>query len=293
MKILENSTRGLLPHQKQLLYKTYVLSIVSYHLSLWFFNKASFLYHLKKLRKIQYKATLWITDTFHTFPTWGVEIIAGLIPIYLYLQTLSGRHQIRTSTLLLNHVINILFESRHANKSSLYCLSLENMITKQWLKIKSPIVDVNNHLNKNFPSFNSLNSEFSPGFKLIDNFSSHFSFHWANCKDKESKATHLCNLNDIFSNILLDSKSVIIVSDASIRNSIAISISHIYSHLNNIKKIIYHTVNVTSTEAELFAIRCEINQAIQISEAIHIIIIIEIIHTAQYIFNSIVHPYQL
>jgi len=58
------------------------------------------------------------------------------------------------------------------------------------------------------------------------------------------------------------------------------SISHVHSHLNNIKKIIHHTVNVTSTEAELLAIRYRINQAIQISEAIHIIVIIDAIHTA-------------
>jgi len=88
------------------------------------------------------------------------------------------------------------------------------------------------------------------------------SFYQANCKDKESKAAHLCNLNDIFSNKLLDPKSVIIVSDASIRNNVATSISHIHSHINNIKKTIHHTVNIISTEAKLFAIRYEINQAI-------------------------------
>ena len=38
------------------------------------------------------------------------------------------------------------------------------------------------------------------------------------------------------------------------------------------------SVNVTITEAELFAIRCEINQAIQIPEAIYIIVITNIIY---------------
>ena len=137
-----------------------------------------------------------------------------------------------------------------------------------------------NCLNGIFSSFDSLDSEFSPGFRLIDNFSSHFYFHWANCKDKESKAAHLCKLSDIFSNVSLDSKFIIIVSNVSIRNNIAIFISHIYSHLNKVKKTIHHIVNVSSTKAKLFAIRCGVDQAIQILEAIHIIVIIDTIYAA-------------
>jgi len=167
------------------------------------------------------------------------------------------------------------------------------MTTKQQFKIKSLIVDTKNCPNGIFPSFDSLNSEFSLGFRLIDNFSSYFSFHWANCKDKESKATYLHNIDNIFSNTSLDPKSVIIVSNTSIRNNVATYISHIHSHLNNVKKTIHHTVNVTSTEAKLFAIRYRINQAIQISEATHIIIIINTIHMAQCIFDSTVHSDQL
>ena len=152
------------------------------------------------------------------------------------------------------------------------------MTSKQCLKIKSFIVDVDNHLNGIFPFFNSHNCEFSPSFRLIDNFSSHFSFYQANHKDKESKATHLCKLNNIFTNISLDPKFIIVVSNTSIRNNVAMYILHIYSYPNIIRKTIYYAVNVTITKAELFAIRCEINQAIQIPEAIYIIVITNIIH---------------
>ena len=117
-------------------------------------------------------------------------------------------------------------------------------------------MDANNYLNGIFSSFNC---EFTPSFRLIDNFSSHFSFHQTNCKDKKSKATHLCKLDNILSNTSLDSKSIIVVSDTSVRNNIAISISYVYSYSNNVKKIIYHVINITSTEAELFTIRYRIN----------------------------------
>ena len=53
--------------------------------------------------------------------------------------------------------------------------------------------------------------------------------------------------------------TAIIASDTSIKNDIAISIS--YTHISNqpLIKTIYHAAFVTSTEAEMFAIRCGIN----------------------------------
>jgi len=49
--------------------------------------------------------------------------------------------------------------------------------------------------------------------------------------------------------------------DASIKNNITTSISYVHIHNKPITKTLHHTVNVMSTEAELFAIRCSINQA--------------------------------
>ena len=53
MKMLGNLTQGLLPYQKYFLYRTYVLSIVLYSFSLWYYNKAPLSYLLNKLNKIQ------------------------------------------------------------------------------------------------------------------------------------------------------------------------------------------------------------------------------------------------
>jgi len=58
IKMLGNSVKDLLPHQKHLLYKMYILSIVLYEFQLWYFNKAPLLYLLKKLRKMQQRAVL-------------------------------------------------------------------------------------------------------------------------------------------------------------------------------------------------------------------------------------------
>jgi len=54
-------------------------------------------------------------------------------------------------------------------------------------------------------------------------------------------------------------KTAVIVSDASIKNQVTMSIVHIYVYKTPVVKIIHHAINVTSTETELFAIRCGLN----------------------------------
>jgi len=135
-----------------------------------------------------------------------------------------------------------------------------------------------NCLNGIFSSFNSLNCKFSPGSRLVDLFSSKFSFYQTNCKDKESKATYLFKLDNIVLNVLSSSNSAIVVSNTSIRNNIATFIAHIYLHTNPVKKTLHHAVGITSSKAKLFAIRCGINQAIQIPRVSHIIVITNSIH---------------
>ena len=56
-----------------------------------------------------------------------------------------------------------------------------------------------------------------------------------------------------------------------------------------IVKMVYHVVNITSTEAKFFAIRCSINQATNLLEISKIIIITNSIHIARLIFDSSVH----
>ena len=64
IKMLGNSTRGLSPVHKHLLYRTYVLPITLYGLQLWYFKGASIFYPLKELKKMQQRTALWITGAF-------------------------------------------------------------------------------------------------------------------------------------------------------------------------------------------------------------------------------------
>ena len=77
--------------------------------------------------------------------------------------------------------------------------------------------------------------------------------------------------------------------DTSIKNNIAFSITHIHIHNKLIIKILHYTINIMSTEAEFFAIRCGINQAIHLYDIFKIIVIIDLIHIAKMIFNPLSH----
>jgi len=69
---------------------------------------------------MQYRAAIWILGAFHTSPSLGIEVITGLILIYLHLQKLSGRFQLRTQLLPSNHIIKSLLESRHLDSNNNY-----------------------------------------------------------------------------------------------------------------------------------------------------------------------------
>ena len=71
------------------------------------------------------------------------------------------------------------------------------------------------------------------------------------------------------------------------------SISHVHSANRPLTKTVHHASFVTSTEAELFTIRCGINQACSIDNISKIIVVTDSIHMAKKIFNSESHPFQL
>jgi len=58
-------------------------------------------------------------------------------------------------------------------------------------------------------------------------------------------------------------------------------------------KTIHHIVNITFTEAKLFAITCGINQATNIPGILKIVVITDSLHTTQRIFDSLSYSFQI
>jgi len=79
-----------------------------------------------------------------------------------------------------------------------------------------------------FPSFSPLKQEFSPGFHIIDIFPDRFSFNLATKKDKENDKTRAQELNNMILHNSLSPLTALIITDASIKNDTAMSISHVH-----------------------------------------------------------------
>ena len=112
IKLLGNSSRGINPLQKRRLYRYCTLSITLYGFLLWYYNKAPNYYHLNILRKMQWRAALWIIGAFHTSPTLRVETITSLVPIHLHLKKLYGRFLLQQSFLPSNHIIHSILSAK-------------------------------------------------------------------------------------------------------------------------------------------------------------------------------------
>jgi len=111
-----------------------------------------------------------------------------------------------------------------------------------------------------FPSFSPLIQEFSAGSHIIDIFPDCFSFNLVTKKEKEKN--NQIQAQELDNMVLLNSSSshtALIISDASIKNDITTSISHVHIANRPITKTIHYAMFVTSMEVELFAIRCGIN----------------------------------
>jgi len=152
-------------------------------------------------------------------------------------------------------------------------------------------MDTNNRLNGIFNSFISFSSEFSLENRLIDIFSSCFSFYLSDRKYAKAKKVYLCKLDELILHVSADSKTAVVVLDMSIKNQVAMSITYIHVYETLVVKMIHHAINVISTEAKLFTIRYGLNQATQLTNIKCIVIITDFIHVAKRIFDFSIHSY--
>ena len=90
-----------------------------------------------------------------------------------------------------------------------------------------------------------------------------------------------------------DPNTALVITDASIKNDIAMSILHIHSANCPLIKTVHHASFVTSSEAELFAIRCGINQVCSLNNVSKIVVVTDSIHMAKKIFDTRSYPFQI
>ena len=165
--------------------------------------------------------------------------------------------------------------------SSSYALSLGSLTKRQHGLLKSHMVDIDNMFNEVFLAFDPTNPKFHSGNRIVDLFPNRFSFHLFSRSSDHSFKSHIQQLDALaieFSSSLSDA---LVITDASVKNNVASSIVHIHVFNKSVVKTLYHAINVTSSEAEFFAIRCGINHAVLSQETSKIIVVTDSIHIAK------------
>ena len=200
--------------------------------------------------------------------------------------------QLHAHSLPNNHILHSLKEPKSVALSKPHVLSLGSLSKWQCELIKGPVVNIDHCFNRVFPSFDPFNPEFVPRCKVIDTFSNCFSFHLFIKHKKDNFEFYIHQLDCLAIESSSNLSHALIITDASIKNNITTFISHIYIHNKPLTKTLYHAVNITSTEAEIFAIRYSINKATNSISISKIIVVTNSIHTARKIFDPFSYPFQ-
>ena len=216
MGMLGNSTRGLLPLQKRLLYRSCVVPIATYGFRLWYFAGAPTKAQVSLLATMQRKAVLWILGAFHTSPTGGIEALAGLIPIHLHLKKLVKRSCLRAATLPSQHVLMSLLSAHNSKGASPHSQSLAFLTDAQSAWLKSPLLDTEAALLNLTERFSPLDSKMRPGYRLLDNFPDRVSFHPCNCSNESFHTSHLRALDRLRHEASSDPFMLVVVTDVSV-----------------------------------------------------------------------------
>ena len=248
---------------------------------------------MKILNKMQRRAATWILGAFKTSPLEGIEVLAGLMLIRFHLQKISKRLLIHFLKLPNNHILKNLSNDDLPSVKPSNPHNIGSLTNRQKSLIKGHLPDSHTKSLGIFPLFSPVDPEFSPGNRITDIFSNRFSFNLVNKKVKYCNKIRGQELDEMVLCCSLDSQMALVIMDTSIKNDIATSISHIHSYNRPLVKTVHHASFVTTTEAELFAIRCSINQACGINNVSKIIVVTNSIHAAKKIFDSGSHPYQI
>ncbi|CAA7263208.1 unnamed protein product [Cyclocybe aegerita] len=176
MRMLGNSTRGLSPRQRHLLYRSCVVPIATYRYCLWYFNGACNKGTINQLKRMQQKAALWITGAFHTSPTGSLEALAGLIHIHLMLKKLAMHAVYCIATLSDTHPLCSMMGKRLLKRAEPHAHSATLMTPTMWGKVRSTVIEVDKYVHTLTESFKPFASEARPGDRLLDHYADRLCF---------------------------------------------------------------------------------------------------------------------
>ena len=281
--MLGNSTRGLLPLQKWLLYHLCVVLIATYGFRLWFFAGAPTKAQVLLLAAMQHKAALWILGAFGTSLTGEIEALAGLIPIQLHFKKLVKWFYLRTVTLPSQHALMSLLSARNSRGTRSYPQSLVLLNNAQCTCLKGPLLDTKMSLLSLTKHFNPLDAETTPDYRLLNSFPECISFYPCNCSSLNDHNAHLESLDCLCLETSSFSSTLVVVTDASAippRSIQAVSAAHFWRLGYQMLSSKASAGRTTASDAKLFAIRLDVSKATSM-DIEHIILITDSLGSAR------------
>ncbi|CAA7267604.1 unnamed protein product [Cyclocybe aegerita] len=116
-----------------------------YHL--WYFDGTCNKGAMNQLKRMQQKAALWIMGAFHTSPTGGLEVLAGLIPVHLMLKKLAACAVYRIATLSDTHPLRSMMGERLLKRAELHARSAALITPAMQGKVKSTVMEVDERVH--------------------------------------------------------------------------------------------------------------------------------------------------
>jgi len=155
---------------------------------------------------MQRQAGIWITGSFRTSPTGGIESLAGLLPIHLLLKRLVDRSCLRVPTLSLSHPIRPLLTNFFLGSIPSHPLGLARLPQSASFKLKSPLQDI--ILTASLPTevFAPCHSDNSPGSRLLDLFPGRISTYRAPNPGSDDYSKYVSNLDTLLTTFKSDPK---------------------------------------------------------------------------------------
>jgi len=109
--MLGNSCKGLNPKNRILAYRSCIIPVLSYGAPLWYsFHGIGTKKNLMLMNCVQNFAVRWITGGFQTMPIGAMELLLGILPLYISMNLLLSGTIARIHVLPHNHLLKNLFD---------------------------------------------------------------------------------------------------------------------------------------------------------------------------------------
>ncbi|CAA7267579.1 unnamed protein product [Cyclocybe aegerita] len=269
MRMLGNSTRGLSPKQRRLLYWSCVVPIATYGYRLWYFDGAR---------------------AFHTSPTGGLEALVGLIPVHLMLKKLATHAVYRVATLSDTHPLRSMMGEGLLKRAAPHARSAALMTPAMRGKVKSTVMEVDERVHTLTESFEPFAPEARPGDRLLDRYADCLHFD-----ERDPGQDRRPYLDELIARARADPLTVLAATDGSVPQSNqyqAASAAIIYKGHRELERTCYVSGRVTAPDAELNAISCAVRLAVKQANCQHIMVFTDSMGSAHRAVDPGVHSGQ-